>query len=96
MERVATWKDTKKEAVLLVVDGVKLEIEHGDLSHLDTAEKIEAELNSQASTSNVQPPKIFVHISRDGSLALATGAAPKVWPEDRPEESGPDTGELYG
>ena len=82
LQRVATWKDTKKEAALLVVDGVKLEIAHADLSYLDTAKKIQDELKAQASTSNVAPPKMFAHINRDGSLALATGAAPKVWPED--------------
>jgi len=82
LTRLATWKDTKKEAALLIVDGIKLEIAHDDLSTLDTAEKIEAELNSQASISNVALPKIFAHINRDGSIALATGQEPLVWPEN--------------
>ena len=82
LQRVATWKDTKKEAVLLVIDGVKLEVTHVGLVSLDTNKKIEDDLNSQASTSNVQPPPIFAHINRDGSVAIATGAAPDVWSED--------------
>lgn len=94
LQRIATWKDAKKEAALLVVDGIKLKVEHADLSRLDTAKKIETELNSQASTSNVALPRIFVHINRDGSLALATGALPAVWPEDDMEEPGPGPGEL--
>lgn len=96
LTRVATWKDAKQgKAVLLVIDGQKLEISHADLATFDTEKKIKDELELQATIGNVQPPAMFVHINRDGSLALATGAAPKVWPEDVPEEEpGPGPGEL--
>ena len=32
---------------------------------------------------------LWVHKNRDGSLALATGIEPKIWPEDAPVEVGP-------
>jgi N-dimethylarginine dimethylaminohydrolase len=86
LQRVATWKRAEQgKAVLLVVDGKRIEINHASLTTLDTAEKIEAELQSQATTSNVQLPKIFVHVNRDGSVAVATGAEPRAWPEDEPK-----------
>jgi hypothetical protein len=87
LERVATWKRAEQgQALLLVVDGKKVEIDHAALTTLDTAEKIEAELRSQATTANVQLPKLFIHLNRDGSVAVATGAEPEIWPEDEPIE----------
>ena len=81
--RVATWKDAKaRPAVLLVVDGHRLEIEHDALSLFNTEAKLKAEIEGQAAIFNVQLPKLFFHINRDGSVALAIGAAPDVWPED--------------
>lgn len=89
LNRVATWKRKEQgKAVIVVVDGRVLEISHADLARFDTEEKLRVELELQASTSNVEAPALFVHINRDGCLALATGAAPGVWPEDEAKEPG--------
>jgi hypothetical protein len=101
LSRVAAWKRAEQgKAVLIVVDGKKIEIDHASLTTLDTAEKIKAELQSQASLSNMQLPKIFIHLNRDGSVAVAVGAEPRVWPEDETDEIVPfdvrDGGELTG
>ncbi|MCK4444176.1 MAG: hypothetical protein KAW09_06510 [Thermoplasmata archaeon] len=42
---------------------------------------IVAEIKAQAREHGITLPDIFIHINRDGSLALATGAPPHVWPE---------------
>lgn len=84
MERVATWKTDKggRPAVLIQIDGRELAVTHVGLAIYDTAAKLEAEIERQAVLSNVQLPRLFFHVNRDGSIALATGFPPKVWPED--------------
>ncbi len=90
LTRVACWKNAKNgRAVLIEIDRIRFEISHADLATHDTVEKIEAEIRRQASTSAKQLPAIFFHKNRDGSVAIATGAAPKVWPED-------ELGEIRG
>jgi hypothetical protein len=77
LTRIATWKDTLKAAILLEVDGRLLQLSHSALPMHN--------IERQASTSNVALPNIFVHVNRDGSLALATGMEPDIWPEDEPD-----------
>lgn len=87
MERVATWKTDKggRPAVFIQIDGRELAVTHAGLETHDTTAKLEVEFERQASLSNVQLPELFFHVNRDGSIALATGFAPKVWPEDEIE-----------
>ena len=88
LTKIATWRNaTQGMAVLLIVNEQKIEITHADLNKFDTKKKIEPELKRQAILSNVDLPAIFAHINRDGSIAIATSAAPKVWPEDDPDEA---------
>ncbi len=89
LTRIATWKTAAKGyAIILTVDGHDLKLEHTDLVTYDTAKKVEDELSRQASVSAAEPPAIYVHVNRDGSLALATGSAPEVWPEDEVDPDG--------
>lgn len=87
MDRIATWKTDKggRSAVLIRIDQRELTIAHADLITYDTAEKLKAEIERQASLSDVELPELFFHVNRDNSIALATGSAPKVWPEDEIE-----------
>ena len=82
LTRVATFRDVKREAVLVVVSGWRAELSHGDLSTHDTAQAVESEVLRQVSGFNTKFPGVHVHVNRDGSLAVATGEKPKVWPED--------------
>lgn len=52
---------------------------------LDTEEKIEAAVATWAIGEGVTLPLFFVHINDDGSLAIAFGEEPDVWPEDEVE-----------
>lgn len=40
-----------------------------------------AEIRAQAREHAIALPAIFIHVNRDGSLALAVGAEPSPWPE---------------
>lgn len=80
LTRVATSKDKEKYALVLVVDNKELKLTHKDLEKENTADKIVKVIEKQAGDTSL--PSIFVHLNRDGSLALATGAEPGVWPED--------------
>lgn len=83
LTRVATFKPgRRREAIVLEINGRQMKIDHADLSTFKNAKAMEAAIRAQAATSNVKLPPIFVHVNRDGSLALATGAAPNRWPED--------------
>lgn len=81
--RVAAWKQAKQgPAVLVVIDGKKVEIAHADLVTHDTAAKVKAELETQAGKVL---PGLFIHVNKAGNLAVATGQEPDVWPEDEAE-----------
>lgn len=84
MKRVATFK-RGAEAIIVELSGRKLEISREDLKETGTAGKITEELNRQAGAIGVVIPRFFVHVNRDGSIAMATGLRPKVWPEDENE-----------
>lgn len=80
--RVATFRSVAKLAVIIEVDGETVEISHAALATHDTPAKLKAEAERQAGKGLA----VFFHINRDGSIALATGAAPGVWPEDTEED----------
>lgn len=50
------------------------------LLNLNTAEKVESALLLAHGES--LPVPIFAHFNRDGSVALASGKRPSIWPED--------------
>ena len=61
LTRIATFKDTKRAAVLLEVSGWKVELSHEDLTTHNTSKKVETELQAKASVSNTTWPRIHVH-----------------------------------
>jgi len=86
LERVATWRDVAKDPVSITVDGVEIVITRQDVASLNTADDIRQFLETLALTSAVELPRIYVHLNRDRSVAVATGREPAVWPEDEVEE----------
>ena len=75
--RVASTGDG---GIVIEVDGVRITI--GDLSSYDTAAALKAEAERQAGGSL---DDLYFHVNRDGSVVIATGSAPAVWPEDEGE-----------
>lgn len=88
VSRIATWKRAAQgPAVLVEVDGKEVKVAHADLITYDTAAKIKTELEARAGKVL---SGLFVHRNRDGSLAVAVGQEPGVWPEDLPPDPDPD------
>ena len=81
VNRIATRKEPELgPAVLLEAGGLTLvEIRHTDLTALNSVAKLLAAAELQAGHSL---DDVFFHINRDGTIALAVGRQPKVWPED--------------
>jgi len=53
-------------------------VEKTSLTTLNTDQKITASFAAKAT----EETPVFFHKNRNGTIAIATGAAPKVWPED--------------
>jgi hypothetical protein len=88
LRRVATTRKTEKGyAVLVETEKQTYLLTADDLLTYDSAEKVKTELDRQVSAAKETLPPLFVHKNRDGSLALATGGAPAVWPEDEAKEN---------
>ena len=86
LTRIACWKDSKQgSAVVIEIARVRFEITHSDLTIFNTEKKIKSEIERQASLSAKQLPEIFFHKNKDGSIAIATGQEPNIWPEDEIE-----------
>jgi hypothetical protein len=56
-----------------------LAIDESDLATYDTAAKLLAEAERQADSTLAD---LYFHVNRDGSVVIATGCEPEVWPED--------------
>jgi len=83
VKRIATTRRTNKGYAILIGSGRgNYFLAPDDLRTFNTAVKVEAELKRQASLIGDSLANIFIHINRDGSLAIATGRAPGTWPED--------------
>lgn len=83
IRRIATSRAGKgRPAFATEVDDNLIELEHADLTTFNTPAKVLAEVERLAQ----QSLPFFFHFNRDGSLAVATGAPPDVWPEDEPKE----------
>ena len=72
-----------KDHIELTIGKKKMAVSKTDIGLLGTAENIKAAL---ATTFGGQLDDLFVHVNRDKSVAVATGAAPIIWPEDRPKD----------
>ncbi len=77
--RIKSQKKNKGETILIVVDGKKLKLSDADLKTHNTIAKMKTELTRQ---KGKVLGNVFFHKNRDGSFAIATGAAPDIWPED--------------
>lgn len=60
----------------------KIELRKAGLARFNTKAKLESEAKRQLGQQKLQG--IFFHINRNGSIAIATGAEPDIWPEDVP------------
>lgn len=71
-------------ALVVILDGEQFGLTYANLAslNLNTAEKIVARVEDWATTNGYTLPPFWVHINADGSLALAIGEEPAVWPED--------------
>jgi hypothetical protein len=72
-----------KNNLVLTLDGKILTITAARVAQLGTAENIKAALVTLAGKAL---PDFYVHVNRDGTLALAWGIPPKIWPEDARKE----------
>jgi len=90
LNAVGTHKPEKRDrsAAELTVDRTRIALTHEQVSGRPAAQ-VKAALDAAASLSNVELPPVYVHVNRDGSLAMLTGRLPKgfVWPEDDPENA---------
>lgn len=66
-------------AIILETDQVTITITRGTAEGLSAA-AIEGAIRTAAGAHPL--PDIFAHVNRDGSIAIATGTEPSVWPED--------------
>jgi hypothetical protein len=60
-------------------DDTKISLTKSSLTILDTKEKLDTDLTTKM---GARKDKIFLHKNRSGTIAVATGAEPEVWPED--------------
>lgn len=87
--RLATWKPSvapRHGGLAVAMDGVgsgviQVAIEQGALPDPLMPGTLLAMAVQQA---GVPLPRVWFHVNRDGSIALATGRYPLAWPEDAP------------
>jgi hypothetical protein len=85
VRRIATTRRTDKGYAVLVETGKgTYALRAADLLTYDSESKVMAELSRQAALANDALGTIHIHQNRDGSLAIASGREPSIWPEDRP------------
>lgn len=82
LTRVATWHNAPNPALVLQIGTTGIQLTQAALDALDTEEGIETAIATLAAGAGITLPAIFIHINKDGTIALATGTAPDVWPED--------------
>ncbi len=68
--------DTETEIEVVLGDWTEIKIKvKGDETETEIKDAIEA-------AGGLMLDDLFVHVNRDGSVAVATGAVPDIWPED--------------
>jgi hypothetical protein len=86
LTRVACWKNSAQgPAVAIEIDGIEFAILHANLPNNNVESKLNQTINQMASVAGKELPELFFHQNRDGSIAIATGFAPEIWPEDKTE-----------
>ena len=85
LKRITTWKQVDREPITIEVGDKTFSVSRTVLLAQNTEKKIERYLANLPNITGVALPPIFIHINRDGSIALATGKAPDIWPEDDTE-----------
>lgn len=88
LKRISTPRRIEKSAVVIGTERGEISILQSQMTMLDTEAKLVVAIQAAATTSSVQLPQLYAHKNRDGSFALAAGAAPKVWPEDETHRRG--------
>jgi len=82
IKRIGTARVGRGRPAFAVQIGAQtIELDHADLATHDTAAKLLTEVQRRAGRSL----PLFFHYNRDGSLAVAYGAEPLLWPEDDPD-----------
>ena len=84
IRRISTRKpgriaDTDEAILVEFTDGKTVRITKTGLATHNTAEKLRVEAGRQLGRID---PNLHLHFNRDGSVAVAYGAEPEVWPED--------------
>ena len=77
LKRVFSGNNRSLVAFGIEFDEKACEMEKSALSVFDTEDKLQGEVTQQ-----MFPVPVFVHKNRDGTIAIATGEEPDVWPED--------------
>ena len=81
IRRISTSKRGRGDhALVMEVGGVRVQLDHNEVEGLATG-RIKASLE-QVCKDERADTLIFVHRNRDGTLAIATGEEPDIWPED--------------
>jgi len=62
-------------------DNTKIDATKTDLTSLPTDKELNTDLTDKLSVVS-KTDTIFLHKNRNGTIAVATGQEPKVWPED--------------
>lgn len=83
----------KRQATLKAVEGsdTVLQIEYGQIiaqMTLSQAQALGSASNIQIAVRAAMPEGaslVFIHENRDGTLAMAMGVEPEIWPEDNDE-----------
>jgi len=83
MIRSISLPKTGTDAIVVETSNGLVKVLRTELAILNTSEKMDTALVSRVSCSEA---KIFTHLNKDGSLAVAIGAKPNIWPEGEPKE----------
>ena len=70
-----------EQSISLRLGNRECQLTHAQLAAYRFNRGIVAEIKAQARAHGVELPRVFIHVNRDGSLALATGTPPIPWPE---------------
>jgi len=82
LKGLGTFKShVSAQALSLRVGGRECELSQAQLAAYRFDRGLVAEIKAQAREHGITLPDVFVHVNRDRSLALATGAVPHIWPE---------------
>ena len=80
IKRLKTAKATRGSDEVIVIghtDGREVRLLQSDRATFNTPEKLRNEVSRQLGDNN-----FHFHINRDGSIAMAYGQEPELWPED--------------